>query len=42
MKCVCVYACKYNLRKGDLSVLSWAREQRICLGCSGKSGSSVV
>ena len=38
---VCVFAlnlCKYDLRKGDLFVLRWARVRRVCLG----SVSSVV
>ena len=32
---VCVLAstlCKYDLRKGDLFVLSWVRVRRMCLG----------
>ena len=32
---VCVFTstlCKYNLKKGDLLVLSWARVRRVCLG----------
>ena len=24
--------CKYNMRKGDLFVLNWARVRRVCLG----------
>ena len=36
MWCVCDLAttlCKYDLRKGDLFVLSWARVRRVMRGC---------
>ena len=33
VKCVCVrvHFVKYDLRKGDLVVLSWARVRRVCM-----------
>ena len=33
--------CKYDLRKGDLFVLSWARVQRVRQGNIGKDESTI-
>ena len=33
--CLASTLCKYDLRKGDLFVLSWARVRRVRLVCGG-------